>query len=173
MLKSGRNWIMAAFGVCAMSLLMMDVAAESPTLRGMNGEPRQLEDFVGQGKWLVVMFWAHNCHVCNQEAGNYQAFHDKHKENDAVVLGISIDGDKFKKQAKAFVGRHKLNFTNLIGEPEAVTEKFTELTGVPWLGTPTFLIYTPAGKLVAQQAGGVPVSLIEEFIQEQTATNAS
>ena len=144
-------------------------AQDSSGLTDFSGKPRQLDEFIGQGKWLIVMFWAHDCHVCNHEAPGYQKFHNERKTRDAIVLGISIDGAERKKQAGEFIKRNGLSFTNLIGEPLQTTNMFSQLTGVEWLGTPTFLIYTPTGKLVAQQAGGVPVSLISEFIAEQTA----
>ena len=44
---------------------------------------------------------------------------------------------------------------------------FYDLTGEHWAGTPSFLIYSPAGRLMVQQIGAVPVSLIEKFIQQQ------
>ncbi len=150
----------------------VQVGAEPVLSDIKTGAAHELKEFTGQGKWLVVMFWAHDCHVCNVEAPNYQAFFKKHMDNDATIVGISIDGSGAKKAAKKFVSRNKLTFPNLIGEPEAVTAMFTKLTGAPWRGTPTFLIYTPSGKLVVQQAGGVPVSIIEEFIQEQTAAGS-
>jgi len=40
------------------------------------------------------------------------------------------------------------------------------LTGEFWIGTPTFFIYDPTGKLRASQAGAVPVDIIESFIAE-------
>lgn len=140
----------------------------SETLQDFDGHPEKLADFVGHGKWSVVMIWAHDCIVCNREAHNYQAFYKKHKSTDAEMLGISMDGINGKSEAKAFIKRHHLTFPNLIGEPEEVAGIFEDLTGANWRGTPTFLIYNPRGELSAQQIGAVPVSLIEQFIQKET-----
>ena len=73
-----------------------------------------------------------------------------------------------RADAEAFIRRHHVTFPNLIGEPEAVAELYGELTGRPWFGTPTFLIYDPGGELRVQQVGAVPVKLIEEYIRSHS-----
>lgn len=140
----------------------------SSGLKDFSGKADELQDFTGKGKWTIVMFWAHDCHVCNKEAQQYVDFHERHKNKDAEVLGISLDGKVHKSDALAFLQRHKINFPNLIGEPENVTGLFEELTGADWFGTPTFLIYNPAGELRAQQVGAVPVTLIEAFMEKES-----
>jgi peroxiredoxin len=128
------------------------------------GKRRTIDEFSGDGKWLVVMIWASDCHICNTEVPEYMAFHEAHKDKDASVLGVSMDGDARKKEAMAFLDRHLVNFPNLIGEIVAVATLYEELTGSFLAGTPAFLIYTPSGELAAKQIGAVPVKLIEEFI---------
>jgi peroxiredoxin len=135
-------------------------------LQDFSGTQRDIDAYAGKGKWLIVMIWASDCHVCNAEAGAYVGFHERHKDNDATVLGISMDGEAKKDEARAFIERHHVTFPNLIGEAHAVAWMFTALTGLSWVGTPTFLIYSPSGELVAQQVGAAPVPLIEEFIQK-------
>ncbi|MBD3670102.1 MAG: TlpA family protein disulfide reductase [Gammaproteobacteria bacterium] len=138
-------------------------------LQGLNhGNPARIEDYTGKGKWLVVMIWAHDCHVCNAEASHYDFFHDAHKRTDATVLGVTLDGQAHREEAMEFVARHDLSFPNLIGEPSDVMRMFSELTQVAWVGTPSFLIYDPEGKLVVQQIGAVPVELIEAFIKRNS-----
>lgn len=151
------------------ALMSPSLMAADDILRDFEGQTHKLEEYVGQGKWTIVMFWAHDCHVCGLEAPNYEKFYERRKDRDVQLLGISIDGADLKKEAQAFIKEHGLTFPNLIGEPVETTLMFTDLTGVRWIGTPTFLIYTPTGKLVAQQAGGVPVSMVEDFIAQQTA----
>jgi peroxiredoxin len=147
---------------------LLSGAVQAATLQDFDGKPGAIKDYAGKGKWLVVMIWAHDCHVCNEEVENYDFFYDAHKDKDAIVLGISLDGQDYLDEAKKFVARHQVSFPNLIGEPEAVMQMFYDLTGVTWVGTPTFLIYNPAGKLVVQQIGAVPVDLIESFIKRNS-----
>lgn len=147
------------------------VQAQSP-LQDFSGKSRSIDEFTGKGKWTIVMIWASDCHVCNHEAHNYIDFHFVHSDKDATVLGISIDGQAGKANAEAFINRHQVNFPNLIGDAAAVADWFTGLTGAPWIGTPTFLIYAPDGVLKAQQVGAVPTAIIEDFMQKSSLASA-
>ncbi len=140
------------------------VTEAGPVLTDFAGNPRTINEFVGDGKWLVVMIWASDCHICNTEVPEYMAFHETHQGKDASVLGISMDGESHQKDAMAFIDRHLVNFPNLIGEVAAVTDLYGRLTGSYLAGTPAFLIYNPSGELAAKQIGAVPVKLIEDFI---------
>ncbi|NOR52051.1 MAG: redoxin domain-containing protein [Gammaproteobacteria bacterium] len=148
--------------------LLLSSSIYAASLSDMAGNSHTLDEYVGNDRWLVVMIWASDCHVCNQEAHGYALFHDKHKEKDASVLGISMDGADGKADAVAFIERHRVTFPNLIGGFEDIAEMFVELTGENWIGTPTFLFYNPAGELVAQQVGAVPVDMIENFIKSNS-----
>ena len=159
-----RKLILLLFALLLLPLL----SYAKDDLTDFNGVPKTLESMVEHGKWSIVMFWAHDCHVCNKEAHQYVEFHEKHKAKDAEVIGISLDGKKYKKEAEEFIKRHKLNFVNLIGEPYNVAGIFEDLTGADWMGTPTFLIYNPKGGLRAQQVGAVPTNLIESFMAKES-----
>lgn len=141
-------------------------------LQDFQGNTRTLEDFKGKGKWLIVMIWASDCHVCNAEAHQYVDFQTRHSLKDATVLGISIDGAEKKADALEFIKRNNINFPNLIGEPETIASLYTEITESPWIGTPSFLIYSSTGILRAKQAGVVPANLIDDFIQQEMAAAA-
>jgi peroxiredoxin len=128
------------------------------------GKPRTIESFAGGGKWLVVMIWASDCHVCNMEAESYAQFHEAHKHKDATVLGVSIDGQAKKADAEDFIRGHDLPFPNLIGEPEAGMLYYMMVSGAQFAGTPTIMVYGPDGTLMAAQAGAVPPEIIEDFM---------
>ena len=144
-------------------------AADEITLTDFDGEPRTIESYAGDGRWLVVMVWAHNCHVCNQEAEAYAQFHEAHADSDAHVIGVSLDGAANRADAEAFIARHDLPFPNLIGEPEQVMLKYLILTQSQFRGTPSILLYGPDGTLRAAQAGAVPVTSIEAYIERNSA----
>jgi peroxiredoxin len=144
---------------------MLVVASSWAELKDLDGATHKLADFTGKGKWTVVMLWASDCRVCNAEIAQYIQFNNSHKDKDASILGISLDGQSRLDAARGFIKRHAVTFPSLIGEPEQVAELYQNLTGNEWLGTPSFLVYSPSGELLAAQAGAVPVDLIEQFIQ--------
>jgi len=159
--------------VLLLGLLIPFGSLHAKALQEFDGKPVSIEQYTGKGKWTIVMIWASDCLVCNKEASHYEQFHQKHKNNDAMMLGISLDGQANRNDARAFVKEHKLSFPNIIGEPQDVADLFYDATGENWVGTPTFLIYSPTGKLTVQQIGAVPVSVIEEFLQQQAAKKKS
>jgi len=156
-------------------LSVANASAESNTatpLKQLDGKSASIADYAGKGKWLVVMLWASDCMVCNREAPNYQAFHDKHKDKDAHILGVSLDGQAKLKDAKEFIKRHGVKFPNLVGEALDIANMYKELTGEDWTGTPTFMVYNPKGELLGAQVGAVPPNIIEGFIQRESAASA-
>ena len=130
------------------------------TLKDMQGRDRHLREFIGQGKWTVVAVWESSCSICNQEIHQMAFFHDAHKNKDAIVLGISIDGQAGRQQALGFIKEHGLSFTNLLAE----LPQIQQFGGGPFMGTPTFYIYSPKGRLRAYQAGSVTQQQVEQYM---------
>lgn len=141
------------------------VKAASPLFQNLKSDAFEtVDDYRQPGKWMIVMIWAHDCEVCEREVGDYQRFHQQHSADDALVLGITLDGEDSKGNAVDFINRHELQFANLIGEPEVVAGYYQVTTGSRWVGTPSFLIFAPDGELMAKQAGAVEVEIVENFI---------
>jgi peroxiredoxin len=147
---------------------LLVVSSSWAALKDFNGVAHTLGDFTGKGKWTVVMFWASDCRVCNAEIGEYIRFNNAHKNKDARIIGVTLDGQAGLAAARKFVQRHAVSFPNLVGEPVAVARLYQSLSGHDWVGTPSFLLYNPKGKLLAAQAGAVPPALIEKFIKENS-----
>ena len=148
------------------------VAGSQTVLKDFAGKPSSIEQFSGKGKWLVVVMWASDCHVCDMEMPDYVAFHHKHDKTDASVLGISMDGAAKKAEAQAFIASHKMDFPNLIGEPDELMLYYMMTTGASFRGTPTILVYNPEGVLRAAEAGAVPPTVIEAFMAKETAARS-
>jgi peroxiredoxin len=148
----------------------MPAVAADNVFEDFTGKPARIEDYAGDGKWLLVMYWASDCHVCNAEAHSYVDFHRRHHDQDASVLGISLDGLDNKAAAQGFLDRHKVNFPNLIGAPAPIALHYQNLVGESWYGTPTFLLFDPRGELFAMQVGAIPPHVVEKFIAKNSET---
>ena len=156
---------MGRLAVLIGGLLAVAVAAASPdvTLKDLNGRERNVNEFIGRGKGVALTVWAHDCHVCAAEMHEMVDFHRAHKDNDAVVLGVSIDGYANRKQAQAFVAQHKLPFTNLIAEPSQ--DVIVKFGAGELVGTPTTYLYDPRGRLAAMTVGPVGRKDLESYIE--------
>ena len=149
-------------------LVALPALATAPDLnfRDFDGKERHASEFIGNGKWTVVVIWENDCPICNAEIHTMEFFHLDHMDKDAIVLGISIDGWKKRKLAEDFVQRHDLTFTNLLIELD-ITE-LLKFGGGMFVGTPTFYIYDPSGEIVARQIGPLPIDALENFIASST-----
>ena len=139
----------------------------------MDGKKHSFNDFRGKGKWLVVMVWRKDCHVCNQEVHQYMAFHKKHKDTLATVIGISVDGPEGKAKAQSFIKRHKVNFPTMLISSQMFGSLYHAMSGKQFRGTPTIMIYARDGSHKGQQAGAVPSSIIEKFIMDKEKAKVS
>jgi len=146
------------------TLLPLTVSAAVPdfSLKDLSGKEHKISEYIGNGQWTVVVMWAEDCEVCNAEIAGIDMFHEEFKDKNTRILGVSIDGWDKIDMARDFVKRHDLSFPNLIVEPDM--KYIGKFGGGDFIGTPTFYIYTPEGEIVASQAGGVPMNIIEDFI---------
>jgi len=145
---------------------------EKSVLYGFDGSPQTLANYAGKDKWLVVMFWASDCHICGAKAPDYVKFDAKHQDDNMRIIGVSVDGLENKTAAQGFIDEHQIKFPNLIGNLEDIAGMYYDMTGDHWLGTPTFFIYEPSGELRIVQAGITPTELIEEFINNNSVASA-
>ncbi len=151
----------------------LSATANESLLQDFKGNAASLDEHIGKGKWLLVMYWASDCHVCNVEAKNYEDFHIRHADKGAAILGVSLDGAAGIADAEQFIKRHELTFPNLIGEPDLVALQYTSTVGDSRFGTPSFLLYDPQGELKAAQLGVVRVEKIEAFIESHSKVSAN
>ena len=165
-MRSIRLWV-GLFGVLIATAA--SAAAANIALRGLDGKTRNVNERIGHGKWVVVATWAHDCHICADEIHHMADFHQAHKNRDAMVLGVSIDGYDQVALARAFVDRLKLPFPNLIAEPsQAVMLQFG---AGEFVGTPTYYIYSPQGKIVGQNIGPITRKEVENFLASETRSD--
>lgn len=146
--------------------LSASFAVEKKPFSDFDGKPIAVEDFFPAEKWTVLMIWRHDCHVCNQEVAAYSFFHEDNEQ--IQVIGLSTDGMAKKDKAQQFIANHDLSFNNIIGELGVVMRYYLNKTGSRFLGTPTFLVFSPEGKLMAAQAGAISPDVISNFVNKQS-----
>ncbi len=63
------------------------------TLKDTEGNDVSLSDYAGQGKYVLVDFWAAWCGPCRQEMPNVVAAYNKYKSKGFEIVGVSLDQD--------------------------------------------------------------------------------
>jgi peroxiredoxin len=130
-------------------------------LKDIDGKDHNVNGFIGQGKWTVVAVWSADCPICRRDIFHMTFFHDEHRNDNATVLGISVDGYANRDKARKFIDEQSLNFPNLIGDADEVSR----LSGLTFIGTPTYYFFSPEGKFMTQRIGPVTQAQAEDIIR--------
>ena len=147
--------------VLAMLFLSGWVAAEPVDFKLPDVQGRQHSLSEHRGKWVVVNYWATWCPPCLEEIPDLVAFHERHKDKDAVVLGVNYE-DIPEPQLQTFVDEYFISYPVLRnGDIQPAHERLA--VG----GLPTTYIISPEGVPVARQVGGITSADIEKFMERQ------
>ena len=149
--------------VPALVLALAATAALAFDVRDTDGKRHRLADY--RGKWVVVNFWATWCPPCLEEIPDLIKFHNKHKDLDAVVVGVDYE-DITAQQLAGEVTKLGINYPVMQADP-SVNPSFGDVPGLPT----TFLI-NPQGELVAKQTGPITATALESYIRRKSAAQA-
>lgn len=154
--------------VSSMSLPMaLTARADGVPLRTLDGRDTTLAAQVDAGRWTLVMMWTTYCGVCRRQYPVVSAFHDRHHDRDARVVGIALDGYEALDDVRAYVAKKPFTFPTVVGEADTIGAAFTQATGDPFTGTPTYLLFNPARQLVAAKSGDVTLDALERSISQE------
>lgn len=158
----------ALIGLFAMVVGVPIVWAASPdvALKDIHGQMQHFDQFIGRGKWTVLVVWGARCPPCIEEMPEMQRFHDLHKEKVATVLGVAVDfptfGQARRDEVAKFMEDYLISFPILLGDASA----YTRFGGADLLGMPTTVIYDRKGAIAARHTGSLSRDMVERFIQK-------
>ncbi|MHB8622602.1 MAG: TlpA family protein disulfide reductase [Sulfuricaulis sp.] len=156
---SNRNWL---FLVVLLILPVLTLAADpNVQLKDPEGKVHNISEYIGQGKWTIVMIWSADCPICQRDIYHMTFFQDEHHKKDATVLGVSIDGYVNRAKVQSFINDQSLNFPNLIGDPEDASR----ISNMAFIGTPTYYFFSPKGDFMTQRVGPMTQQQAEEVIR--------
>ncbi len=154
------NKIISSF-ILALAFLLLSTTV-SAFSKITDGQIDDIKNHIGNGKWTILEVWASDCLQCRVHMPEMVEFDGK-LEN-ARILGISLDGLRGIEDAKSFVSEFKIKFPTIISNPIEMNIWMQQNLGESLIGTPTFILFDPEGKLVAAQPGIVAISSLEKFI---------
>ncbi|MCC6709318.1 MAG: TlpA family protein disulfide reductase [Gammaproteobacteria bacterium] len=151
--------------LCAALLAPLGVRAAGVEVQSLDGRRAGLGEFLAKDKWTLVMVWTTYCGACLKQYPLISEFHNKHKDKDAAVLGVSLDGFGESEKVKTYQGAHQQNFPSVLADPDDFIAKYQRTTGEKFTGTPTYLLYDAKGSLRAYIDGLVSTADIEGYIK--------
>lgn len=128
-------------------LLLATTQAHAFLVTDFNGNRINVHDYVGDGRWTVVMLWQLDCAPCEKQKPAVEAFHNKYKESKAHVLGLVIDGHEYIPQIKQFMDKKPVGFPSLVVFGDVFNEQVMEETGKQFPAAPGYIVYSPDGEL--------------------------
>lgn len=111
-----------------------------------------LEDFIGQGKYVLVDFWASWCGPCKEETPFVVKAYNDYKDKGLVVLGIPVQ-DKIDgtKKAMADLG---IYYPQLLDPKQELANRFN-VHGIPHL-----FLFDPDGQIVKHGMRGEEIDAL-------------
>lgn len=146
-----KNWTVLLLILFAAPALALDFS-----LPDINGKAHKLSHY--RGKWVVVNVWATWCPPCLREIPDLMAFHEEHKNTDAVVLGVNYEEIDIG-ELKIFVKDLRISYPILVAKPGI--EKFLG----PLPSFPTSIIYDPNGLPADKIEGVLTRAQLEAYIR--------
>jgi thiol-disulfide isomerase/thioredoxin len=109
----------------------------------------RLSDFVGQGKYILVDFWASWCGPCRGEVPNLKAVYDEFGGDDFEIVSVAV----WDKAEDAFdaIEEEGMNWTQIVCS--AKTNQIpTQVYGIE--GIPYIILIDPDGKVIGEDLRG-------------------
>jgi thioredoxin-dependent peroxiredoxin len=130
------------------------------TLPSQDGSKVNLTDF--RGKWVVLYFYPKDgTSGCTLEAHNFQRDIAKYEQDNAVIVGVSVDSADSHKE---FCAKQGLHFKLLADTEKKVSQDYDSFhTILRFSARNTFLI-DPTGKIAKIWLGVSPSSHSEEVL---------
>ena len=130
--------------------------AKHAVLQELNGATINFAEL--KGKWVIINYWASWCHPCNDEIPELNAFYEKNKDKDVMVIGVNYDNVD-PTQLKKIIAAEGITYPNLSNDPRLTLG----LGDIP--GLPATYVFGPDGKLKDKLFGQQTRESLQQAIQ--------
>lgn len=131
------------------------------TAPDVDGNDIALSSVVGEGKWVLVDFWATWCGPCCGELPYLKAAYEKYADKGFEIYGVSLNNDA--EAWKEFLPQNGMNWINVIGIRSDKSSPAADDYGINTI--PANFLIAPDGRIAAKDLRGeaVEAKLAEIF----------
>jgi cytochrome c biogenesis protein CcmG, thiol:disulfide interchange protein DsbE len=127
--------------------------AKDFTVKTLDGESVSLNTLLGEGKPVLIDFWATWCGPCRMVIPHLGELHRRYGKDGLVVIGMNLENPAEDQQAvKSFVKRYRMDYQNVFA-PHAIYQFFS---GMAAARIPFTLVFGADGKLIWRLVGYSP-----------------
>lgn len=115
------------------------------------------------GQWTLIQLWALDCVVCEKQKPALSKMNEDY--NELTVLGLSLDGLSNAVDVRARIAGKRLSFDNYIAELNSVRSQLQSSFDSEYVATPTYILFSPTGKIIAVQPGPINLQNLPEQLK--------
>lgn len=153
--------------IVAVIIFLSPLPAYAFLVSDFEGKRTNVHEYVGDGRWTVVMLWQLGCVPCEKQKPAVEAFHEKYKASKAHVLGLVMDGHESIPEIQSFLETQSVGFPSLVVFGDVFNEQVVEETGKGFPASPGYIIYSPAGQVEFSVNSMVNIEELLGFIETQ------
>ncbi|MFK8075643.1 MAG: TlpA family protein disulfide reductase [Granulosicoccus sp.] len=148
----------------ALILLLSIGGVSAFQLQALDKTRVNLLDYVGDGRWTLVMFWSTDCIPCEEQKPMIEDFHQTYSASNAKVIGIALDGMENYSGIKKLIDFHQPTYPNLVVYTDVFHRQYQELTQKQFRATPTYLLFSPTGQLSGTRVGKIERAMLDSIV---------
>ena len=119
------------------------------------GNEQKLSDYVGNGKYMIVDFWASWCAPCRAEIPKLIDVYNKYKGDNFGVLGVALNDNPIN--SKKLINKMEIPYPQILNAQNKVGELY-DIDGIPEI-----ILFAPDGTILAR---GLRGPNIEKAVKE-------
>lgn len=163
-----RIFITQVFLPLSLALMtLVAMPAHAVDIVSTDGQPSRLNAEVSEGNWSLVMLWSHDCIPCEKQKPMIESFYKRTNSRGISVVGLSTDDKALRAKAAATYRQTRTTFPNFFFDGQNFQRDYQRLAGQNFLGTPTYMVFTPTGELTGVHTGAITRKMLEKAFGEK------